>query len=516
MPLKYAIPGAALSGVLCWLAFAGCDIWPLTFIALAPLIIVIRRQTPKRAAWLGLLAGTVMNALGFYWLLTMLKVFGGFPWALCALFALIVCAYQGGRYAMAAWLTARGIARGWHGHLVFGFAFVCAELLYPVLFPWYFGASMHKVPLFLQTADIGGPIMVTLVMMGSNIAVAELVLAKLEGRSLDRRALLAGLGLPVVGAIYGAIRIHQVDALAAASTPVHAGLVQGNLGLMQKRDDPSEALRRHKRMTADLRKKGVEFVVWSESSVTFMVPESSMKSFMRDRIGTSMGIPAIFGGVLYRVDEDRERWFNTAIATDARGEVQGRYDKHFLLMFGEYLPLGDTFPILYKWSPNSGKFSAGTDIDPLPIETRGETHPVTTLICYEDILPGFTNDAVRRGNPELIVNITNDAWFGDSSEPWEHLGLAKLRTVEHHRYMVRATNSGVSAIVDPVGRTIAQTHTFQQETANAVVKYMRMTTIYELIGDKLWYVAALVSIYFAYFTKKKKKSAVGEVGARII
>src|SRR5207253_2869582 len=104
-----------------------------------------------------------------------------------------------------------------------------------------------------------------------------------------------------------------------------------------------------------------------------------------------------------------------------------------------YLPFGDTFPILYEWSPHSGKFSSGTSLDPLLIEdAHGTTHKVTTLICYEDILPGFTNTAVRQTpDTELLVNMTNDAWFGDTSEPWQHLALAKLRAIEHRRYLVR-------------------------------------------------------------------------------
>ena len=97
------------------------------------------------------------------------------------------------------------------------------------------------------------------------------------------------------------------------------------------------------------------------------------------------------------------------------------------------------------------------------LDVDGAKHPVSVLICYEDILPRFTNDAVRHADPELLVNMTNDAWFGDTSEPWEHLALAQLRAVEHRRYLVRGTNSGVSAVVDPVGRVVAHSGTFRQE-----------------------------------------------------
>ena len=143
----------------------------------------------------------------------------------------------------------------------------------------------------------------------------------------------------------------------------------------------------------------------------------------------------------------------------ADGKVGGRYDKQFLLMFGEYIPFGDDFPYLYEISPNSSAFGKGTSLDALVV---GE-HRLSATICYEDIIPGFFNDAVRHSKPDLLVNLTNDAWFGNTTEPWIHLALAKLRTVEHRLYMARATNSGISALVDATGAVVAHSSPFKQE-----------------------------------------------------
>jgi apolipoprotein N-acyltransferase len=236
--------------------------------------------------------------------------------------------------------------------------------------------------------------------------------------------------------------------------------------------------------------------------VTFSVPEEIGNELMYERVGRHLKIPAIFGGVYFRVDRDRERWFNTALSTDASGKVNGRYDKTYLLMFGEYLPFGDTFPILYKWSPHSGRFSAGTKLDPLYIDQNGTKRVVSTLICYEDILPSFTNKLVRHANPELLVNITNDAWFGDTTEPWEHLALAKFRSIEHRRFLVRSTNSGVSAIIDPVGRVVAHTGTFKPETLSGVIRWMRASTVYEAVGDWPWYAAAAAAFVLSFVRRK--------------
>jgi apolipoprotein N-acyltransferase len=200
--------------------------------------------------------------------------------------------------------------------------------------------------------------------------------------------------------------------------------------------------------------------------------------------------------------------------------VTSRYDKEYLLTFGEYLPFGDTFPILYEWSPHSGRFSPGTDLTPLVIPDKsGGKHNVTTLICYEDILPSFTNKAVRP-DTELLVNITNDAWFGATTEPWEHLALAELRAIEHRRYLVRSTNSGVSAIVDPAGRAIAtsEVRDVQKSSAptgdrlDADIHWMKGSTVFEWIGNFPWYLVAAFSFFAAFVKRAIKSGAPANVG----
>jgi len=181
--------------------------------------------------------------------------------------------------------------------------------------------------------------------------------------------------------------------------------------------------------------------------------------------------------------------YNSGLLADADGVVcpDCRYDKHFLLAFGEYLPFGDWLPILYEWSPNSGHFSPGTSLRPLPLGER----QIALFICYEDILPDFVNRIVRSGTPDLLVNMTNDAWFGDTTEPWIHFALAKLRAVEHRRFLVRSTNSGVSGFVDPVGRTVRHGGTFREEAFTAEIAWLRAGTPFALVGNLPWWLLAL-------------------------
>ncbi|MEO8800887.1 MAG: apolipoprotein N-acyltransferase, partial [Polyangiaceae bacterium] len=485
-----------------FLAFAGVDIWPLAFVAFLPLFVALEGQTPKRALWLGVVTGGTMNLAGFYWLIGMLKTFSGFPTIVCLFFASVVCAYQGGRIGLMTWLYARAGSRGWPKAPVAIFAFAASELLYPLLFPWYFAATVHTVPILTQTADLGGPILVGIVLLGVNLSLSELAIARLTATKANGRIVLGGgIGL-ALALLYGLVRIHMVDAECAKAEQVRVGIVQANMGLIGKRHDPGEGLRRHMRLTEELKAKGVDFVVWSESSVTYSVAEKQAPYFMQNNIAGRMGIPMVFGAVLYRKGEDRTRYFNTALSTDKAGKITARYDKHYLLAFGEYLPFGDTFPILYDWSPNSGKFSVGDTLDPLLVQTATGMHKIGMLICYEDILPAFTNAEVNASKPEMLVNMTNDAWFGDTLEPWQHLALAEFRSIEHRRYLVRGTNSGISAVVDPVGRVIAKSHPFETEAIDASVRWLHSSTVYEHVGDSLWYLMAAAVIGASFIRRK--------------
>jgi apolipoprotein N-acyltransferase len=502
-PVAYAC--AFASGILYWLAFAGMDVWPLTFVAWVPLLVALHRQPTRRATLLGWLAGWTMNVAGFIWLQHMLLEFSGFPWVVCFLFVLVVCGYQGGRIALLGWLYGRASARGWPASVVFAGAFVASELLFPLLFPWYYAATVHKVALLTQLADLGGPILVGLALVAPNLALAELAIARLEGRKPIVQTLAIGAGTLVLTCLYGAVRIRMVDAAAAAAPSSVVGVVQANMGLMEKRTSLDEGLKRHLQLSQKVEHEAnADFVVWSETSAMRAVRDETYRQELRSGVARRIGVPAIFGAVIVKLVADDRRYvlYNTAVSSEADGTVTGRYDKEFLLTFGEYLPFGETFPVLYKWSPNSGHFTPGTSFDPLFVDVGGTNHPVTALICYEDVLPRFTNDAVRHGDPELLVNMTNDAWFGDTAEPWEHLALAKFRAIEHRRYFVRGTNSGVSAVIDPVGRVLAKSATFDEEAISAPIHWMRSHTVYEVLGDWPW-VLVSVGVFVGAFRKRR-------------
>lgn len=194
-------------------------------------------------------------------------------------------------------------------------------------------------------------------------------------------------------------------------------------------------------------------------------------------------VPLLFGAITQSGAKDPEsgrclECYNSALLLGRDGEVLGLYDKAFLLMFGEFIPFGDTFPWLYDLIPEASRFRHGTR----PSTMRLGDARLGVLICYEDLLPRFVLRAAA-GDPHVFINMTNDAWFGQSAEPYHHLQLAQLRAVEHRRWLVRSTNTGVSVFVDAVGRRVQETSLTSAETLMASVPLLEGRTIYAVLGD---------------------------------
>ena len=472
---------AALGGTLAFLGFAGFDLWPLALVAFVPgyaAIDLARPRGTREVLGVGLLFGFVTGWGGFYWLLEVLEVFSGFPVWLCTLFASLLILYTAGSFALAFWLYARARDRGFGATGAAVASSLACELLYPLLFPFYYGASFHALPVALQVADLGGPLLLTALAIAVNGALYELGAAlQARTRPLPLRGPLAALAYVAFVLAYGAWRLRAVDAEVAAAPKLQVGLVQANMGLLEKREDPFEGQVRHLDQSFALESEAhPALIVWPESAFASVLPEHIRN--VRGYVLGDLATPVLFGGLSQRRVDGAPRYFNTAFITDAGGTIRGSYDKTYLLAFGEYLPFGETFPFLYELSRQSGRFTPGRHVRPLPLGAYG----IATLICYEDLLPGFVRAAMA-SDPHLLVNITNDAWFGDTHEPWIHFALAKLRAVEHHRFLVRATNSGVSGIVDPAGRVVAHTGTFERATLHAEVAMLRGRTLYAIVGD---------------------------------
>jgi apolipoprotein N-acyltransferase len=485
---------ALLSGAMHGLGWAGFGYVPLAFFCFVPLLFALeitRGASWKRRFAVGLVHGTVAYGVGYHWLVEFLETFSGYSFLPSLIIGSLFFLYLGLLSALFALVYAPMRAGGAVPTLALVLGVVALERYFPTLFPSHLSITLHDLPLFLQVVDLGGPSLLTAMMLAVNGAIFEVIRSLVDRRRMPLREIAAaGAALGFVLA-YGAYRTHEVEARVDAAKKVEVGLVQANMGILQKREDPREGHYRHIEQSVRLEREGpLDLLVWPESAYHYALHEDETN--VSRSVRGPIKAPLLFGGLALRGEGDETRYFNTAYLADADGEIVGTYDKTYLLMFGEYLPFGERFPILYELSPNSGRFTKGTHTRPLLL---GDMR-ITTLICYEDVLPEFTRDAVRAGDPNLLVNITNDAWFGDTQEPWIHLAMAKLRAVEHHRALVRATNSGVSAIISPTGEVIERSGLMERASLRASVPLLDDRTVFERLGSWPAVLALFAALYF--------------------
>jgi apolipoprotein N-acyltransferase len=499
----YAV--AVFGGVLYFLGFAGFDLWPFAFIALVPLLWLLetRANAPLRhRLCLGAIYGFTQQAGGFYWIVEMLGNFSGFSTVPNILIASLCWGAHGIQFSFFAWLYGKARGRGWSIPLVAVSLFSAMEFLYPALFPNFLANSLHDLPYMMQIVDLGGPILLSALIVLVNAVIAVMVVRHRAGKDWPKRQMAIAVAAVLLTLGYGGFRIAATDELTSEADHIRVGLVQVSMGIFEKRENPGEMHRRHVRQTLTLeRESSPDLIVWPESAYSRILPSEAENVarwvFQAPTIHGTVGpvhTPILFGGISSRLVDGGRRIYNTAFLLDETGEIQGTYDKTFLLAFGEYLPFGETFPFLYEWSPNSGRFTPGSHVRALPFRD----YRLATLVCYEDVVPSFTRRMVRESNPDLLVNISNDAWFGETNEPWIHLALAKFRAVEHHRALVRVTNSGVSAVIDPSGRVVTHSGVFTRENLVADVPMVRTETLYALWGDWFGTLAALFVLIMVF------------------
>jgi apolipoprotein N-acyltransferase len=451
-----------LSGCLWFLAVTPFDLSALAWVAAVPMLFAVdRAPTFKQALFLGWWAGVVETAGGFYWLIDVMQRFADFPWWGAAPVFLLFCAARA-----IIFLLFTGVVCGIRSRrrvpmtILAPLVMVSCELVVPQLFPCGQWISQAWQPLVIQISELTGPLGVTALLMLVNGALYDLAV---DGR-VARYLALAAAALVAAALVFGAVRMRQVDELVARAPRLKVGLVQPNFAYtMSGEFDRDEAIRQLTALQAEsrrLQQAGAQLVVWSEGSYPVALPRDFAADFAPDSLGMirrGLSVPVVIGADMY--DAAHDDAFNSAILIDDGGRAAGHYDKVRLLAFGEYIPGIETFPWLRKLlPPGTGQFTAGKGPGLLTLrEPAGQTWKLGPVICYEDILQGFLR-GVGQLHPNLLVNLTSDSWFGAETEPWEHLALAVFASVELRVSMVRAVNSGVSALIDPNGRLLQKTY----------------------------------------------------------
>ena len=424
----------------------------------------------------------------------MVATYGNLPTAL-AVFAMVMLALYLSLFpAIAAVVTSRLISRaGAAGLFVAPAAWVATEYLRGYLFggfPWVpLGNTQVTVLPVAQLASVLGVYGLSALVALVNSAIAYTLLVKGPSRFKPLAAtavLLAGVGA------WGASRVAD-GALTRQGEPVRVGLVQGNIEQSMKwRPEAARAIfTTYIGMTRDVVRRGAQYVIWPESSTPFTFEGDPFGERELRDLAREVKVPILFGSDQI-VSGERDSHYNAAFQLTPEGTTAAVYRKIHLVPFGEFVPLSEwmtVFPPLVQTLAGFAPFTPGDAMVMLPV---GD-HLTSTAICYEVVYPSLVREAVLDGS-ELLTTITNDAWYGHSSAPYQHFEMASMRAIEHGRYLARAANTGISGVIDPYGRVVSESAIFEQVGLVQEVRFLTTRTIYTAIGDAIAYLAiALVA-----------------------
>ena len=472
----------------------------MAFVAVVPLLVALsgwrgrpgayRGTTWRRGFALGVCTGVVYFGGTVYWTGAVVSTFGGLPQIVALLCALALALYMTIYLAAAAALIGRAVAlSGARGLALAPALWVAGEFARGHVlggFPWVpLGSSMATVLPVVQLASLVGVYGVSLYLMAHSALLALAITG--TPRQRLRAGLAAGVGLAAVS-IWGGLRVADAS-LTREGTPLAVGLVQANIRQEAKWDPgmAAEIERRYDRLTRQAAAAGAAAVMWPESATPYYFNEAPARAEAVRSLVREIGTPLLFGtDELARGSPDR--YYNSAFMLAPDGAVAAVYRKIQLVPFGEFVPLRSLLFFVSPLVEGVSDFSRGTQVTMLPIAG----HMASTAICYEIVYPHLAREAVRQG-AELLTTVTNDAWYGESSAPYQHFALASIRAVEQGRYLARVANTGISGVVDPYGRVIGGTRVFEEAVVVAEVRFLQGRTLYATIGDLVAQIALVVA-----------------------
>ena len=477
---------ALLSGLLLFLSFPKFGQGAVAWVAIGPLLVALNGTRGAQAIRLGYLTGA-SSALGIlYWTALVVIQFGGLSRPVGIVVMFLLCLAFAIFPSLFAWLVGRfTTAFGPPGLLLAPFAWVATEFLRNRTFfnfPWcLLGYSQHANLPFVQIASVTAVYGVSFLIV---MVSALLAYVAVESRPALRRRALVGLAITLVGP--WAWGTWVLSRPVIESGRIRVGLVQGGIRQEEKwaPDSAWANVESHLALTEEAAARGARLLVWPESAVPFLYDDNPVLADALRAIVQRRSIYLVFGnddlegnraGPAYRI-------FVGAKMLTPAGDLPFRYHKIRLVPFGEYVPMQPLLTlggrVTAKLVQEVADFTPGTE----PTVAEVEGHHAGVFICYEAIFPELVREFTARG-ADLLVNITNDAWYGTTSAPYQHLAMATFRAVENGRYLVRAANTGITAVVDPRGRVLEPTRLFDRTVLVRDVPFVSGRTFYSLYGD---------------------------------
>ncbi|WP_245782071.1 apolipoprotein N-acyltransferase [Granulicella pectinivorans] len=529
---------AILSGMLQVLSFplAGpVPVWrtALCWVALWPLLCALaadnkdgRPVNVLQATFIGYLAGFVFYLGNCYWIFQTMNIYGGLPKPVSAGILVLFALYLGLYLALFGALMAFARVRfGRQTAMVLApFLWVAVELARARItgFPWdLLGNAQVDNPLLTRLAPWGGAYAISFVIAGVN--ALWLIRIRLRERKYLRPALV--VGLVVLCGLY-LLALRRLPASLESIPTASATLVQENLAVGAESSGPMETqaerissfahLSRNPAHTellgipelagtksvtlpefAYVMKPGREgyqptnLIVWPEAPSEFHTNDPVFAAKMHELADSTQSLLIVGSlGVVPDPRVERGGYVYDSAAVFSPGETgSGRYDKIHLVPWGEYIPFKRFFFFANKLTAGVGDMDPGAERTVL----RRDDHVYGIFICYESIFGDEVRQFVKKG-AEVLVNISDDGWYGDSGAAWQHLNMVRMRAIENHRWILRATNTGITSTISPSGRVVASMPRKIRAAINVPFGYERDTTFYTQYGDVFAYLCALVAV----------------------
>ena len=501
---------AGLSGILLALSFPRYGYPIFAWIALTPLIVTLfelHHSWPafrrRRAFVLGFVAGLAYFGGTVYWTGTVVSQFGGLSTPIGVIVAGLLVAYLSLFPALFAlclgWLGAK---YGRRAILLAPAVWVTTELGRTYFwsgFPWLLlGYSQTTVLPVAQFASVVGVFGMSALVSLVSAALAYIAVSRSRASMVTVAATAAAL---IVITTWGNRRLEN-DTLVDQGRPVRVALIQGNIPQDQKWDvaHAGPILNTYLSMTREAAAKGAQLVIWPESSTPFPFLDDKAGGERIRALVRETGIELLLGSD--QVDHQSKAYHNAAFLVRKDGNVAAVYQKMHLVPFGEFVPLQQVLFFVGPLVEQAGSFAPGLEMVMLPT-SHG---PISTAICYEIVFPRLVGESVGRGS-QLLTTITNDAWYGHSSAPYQHFLQASMRAIEQGRYLARAANTGISGFVDPYGRVLQKTDIFERAILVGDVRLLDVPTIYGRIGDLFAYICAALTLVALIFAPRRRLGA---------
>jgi apolipoprotein N-acyltransferase len=517
-PNRWTRAGLALiSGLTLAAAFPKLDLNLFAWVAFVPLFYAVEGEPPIRVFGYAWLQGFTCYVFSLYWIAFTLHSFVGMRTPLAVAPMVLVAALVALYTAVAIWAAEYGASR-LRLPLVLTLPITWTALewvrtYFPIGFPWnLLGYAAYRNLQLIQFAEFTGVYGVSALIIFFN-AVSYIVFFRLYSRRVQTLSLAALTAMMAAALIFGSLRASQLSESRSRGS-IKVAMVQGNIPQSIKWDPKflDSSFNVYYEQTRTAAHQGADLIIWPEAAAAFFFqPDDRYPANFADdaayrrrllELATETGDPILFGAPALGVEGRRLGFYNRAYLVSSHGAVEAWYDKIQLVPFGEYVPLRS----LFGYFVNRVVTGFG-DMFPGRVQTIFEVAGVKlgVLICYESVFPDLSRRVVKDG-AAVLVNITNDAWYGDSSAPYQLLAMAAMRSVETRVPMVRVANTGISAIIEPTGRITARTPLFKRGTEIERVSWRPERTFYARVGDvfaELCFLLTIICLLAAFFRPRR-------------